>query len=83
MAPNPSLPSVSVTVTFTVLFLFLSFLFFSFFLFSFSSHISSFHLNFNVYHTDIHGPTTQVGTGTDYSVGPWDYSTWVARHQMA
>jgi hypothetical protein len=33
-------------------------------------------------HTDIHGPSTQAGTGTDYCVGPWDYSTWAARHQM-
>jgi hypothetical protein len=32
--------------------------------------------------TDIPWPTTQVGTGTDYSVGPWDYSTWAARHLM-
>jgi hypothetical protein len=24
---------------------------------------------------DIPGPTTQVGTKTDYSVGSWDYST--------
>jgi hypothetical protein len=33
-------------------------------------------------HTDIPGPTTQVGTGTDYSVGPWDYSTWAAQHLL-
>jgi hypothetical protein len=32
---------------------------------------------------DIPGPTTLVGTRTDYSVGPWDYSTCVARHLMA
>jgi hypothetical protein len=31
---------------------------------------------------DIPRPTTQVGTRTDYSVGPWDYSTWVARHLL-
>jgi hypothetical protein len=29
---------------------------------------------------DIPGPTTPVGTRTDYSVGPWDYSSCVARH---
>jgi hypothetical protein len=29
------------------------------------------------------GPTTSVGTRTDYSVGPWDYSTWVTQHLMA
>jgi hypothetical protein len=28
------------------------------------------------------GPTTSVGTRTDYSVGPWDYSTCAARHLM-
>jgi hypothetical protein len=33
--------------------------------------------------TDIPRPTTQVGTGTDYSVSPWDYSTWATRHLMA
>jgi hypothetical protein len=32
---------------------------------------------------DIPGPTTQVGTRTDYSVGPWDYSNWAARHLLA
>jgi hypothetical protein len=31
---------------------------------------------------DLPGPTTSVGTRTDYSVGPWDYSTWVTRHLM-
>jgi hypothetical protein len=25
---------------------------------------------------DLPGPITSVGTRTDYSVGPWDYSTW-------
>jgi hypothetical protein len=29
------------------------------------------------------GPTTSVGTRTDYSVGPWDYSTCAARHLIA
>jgi hypothetical protein len=32
---------------------------------------------------DLHGPTTSVGAKTDYSVGPWDYSTWATRHLMA
>jgi hypothetical protein len=32
---------------------------------------------------DIPRPTTQVGTRTDYSVGPWNYSTWAARHLLA
>jgi hypothetical protein len=29
------------------------------------------------------GPTTSVGTRPDYSVGPWDYTTWVTWHLMA
>jgi hypothetical protein len=32
---------------------------------------------------DLPGPTTSVGTRTDYSVGPWDYLTCVARYPMA
>jgi hypothetical protein len=32
---------------------------------------------------DLSGPTTSVGSRTDYSVGPWDYSAWVARHLLA
>jgi hypothetical protein len=32
---------------------------------------------------DLPGPTTSVGTRTDYSVGPSDYSTWVAQHLLA
>jgi hypothetical protein len=32
---------------------------------------------------DLLGPTTSVGTRTDYSVGPWDYSTWAARLLLA
>jgi hypothetical protein len=32
---------------------------------------------------DLSGPTTSVGTRTDYSVGPWDYSTCATRHLMA
>jgi hypothetical protein len=32
---------------------------------------------------DLPGPTTSVGTRTDYSVGPWDYLAWAARHMLA
>jgi hypothetical protein len=32
---------------------------------------------------DLPEPTTSVGTMTDYSVGPWDYPTCVARYVMA
>jgi hypothetical protein len=32
---------------------------------------------------DLPGPTTSVGTRTDYSVGPWDYLTCAARYLMA
>jgi hypothetical protein len=32
---------------------------------------------------DFPGPTISVGTRTDYSVGPWDYPTCVARYLMA
>jgi hypothetical protein len=32
---------------------------------------------------DLPGPTTSVGTRTDYLVGPWDYPTWAARHLFA
>jgi hypothetical protein len=31
---------------------------------------------------DLPGPTTSVGTRTDYSVGSWDYSAWATRHLM-
>jgi hypothetical protein len=31
---------------------------------------------------DLPGPTTSVGTRTDYSVGPWDYPACATRHQM-
>jgi hypothetical protein len=31
---------------------------------------------------DLPGPTTSVGTRTDYLVGPWDYSTCAARHLL-
>jgi hypothetical protein len=31
---------------------------------------------------DFHGPTASVGTRTDYSVGPWDYSACATRHLM-
>jgi tRNA(Ile2) C34 agmatinyltransferase TiaS len=29
---------------------------------------------------DLPGPTTSVGTRTDYSVGPWDYPACATRH---
>jgi hypothetical protein len=32
---------------------------------------------------DILEPTTLVGARTEYSVGPWDYSTCATRHLMA
>jgi hypothetical protein len=32
---------------------------------------------------DLPGPTASVGTRTDYSAGPWDYSTCAARHLLA
>jgi hypothetical protein len=32
---------------------------------------------------DLPGPTTSVGTRTDYSVGPWDYPTCAAQYLMA
>jgi uncharacterized damage-inducible protein DinB len=32
---------------------------------------------------DLPGPTTSMGTRTDYSVGHWDYSTWATRHLFA
>jgi hypothetical protein len=32
---------------------------------------------------DLPGSTTSVGTRTDYSVGPWDYSACATRHLMA
>jgi hypothetical protein len=32
---------------------------------------------------DLPGPTTSVGTRTDYSVGPWDYLACTTRHPMA
>jgi hypothetical protein len=32
---------------------------------------------------DIPGPTTSVGTRTDYSVGPWDYPACATRHLKA
>jgi hypothetical protein len=32
---------------------------------------------------DLPGPTASVGTRTDYSVGPWDYSACATRHLMA
>jgi hypothetical protein len=32
---------------------------------------------------DLPGPTASVGTRTDYSVGPWDYSACGTQHLMA
>jgi hypothetical protein len=32
---------------------------------------------------DLSVPTTSVGTRTDYSVGPWDYSASATWHLMA
>jgi hypothetical protein len=32
---------------------------------------------------DLPGPTTLVGTKTDYSVGPWDYLICATRYLMA
>jgi hypothetical protein len=32
---------------------------------------------------DLPGPTTSVGTRTDYSEDPWDYLTCAARYLMA
>jgi hypothetical protein len=32
---------------------------------------------------DLPGPTTSVGTRTDYLVGPWDYPTCAARYLLA
>jgi hypothetical protein len=32
---------------------------------------------------DLLGPTTSMGAGTDYSVGPWDYPACATRHLMA
>jgi hypothetical protein len=31
---------------------------------------------------DLPGPTTSVGTRTDYSVGPWDYPACATWHLM-
>jgi hypothetical protein len=32
---------------------------------------------------DLPGPTTSMGTMTDYSVGPWDYPTCAAWYLLA
>jgi hypothetical protein len=40
-------------------------------------------LNRGICRMDHPGPTTSVGTRTDYSVGPWDYPTCAARHLLA
>jgi hypothetical protein len=39
--------------------------------------------HFGMCHINIPGPTTLVGTRTDYSVGPWDYSTCATRYLLA
>jgi hypothetical protein len=39
-------------------------------------------LGVTVCRMDLPGPTTSLGTRTNYSVGPWDYTTWVTRHLM-
>jgi hypothetical protein len=36
-----------------------------------------------IYRMDLPGPTTSVGTRTDYSVGPCDYPACATRHLMA
>jgi hypothetical protein len=36
-----------------------------------------------VYRMDLPGPTTSVGTRTDYSVGPWEYPACATRHLLA
>jgi hypothetical protein len=50
-------------------------------LFHFSNHESSWDVV--VCRMDLSGPTTSVGTRTDYSVGPWDYQACAARRLMA
>jgi hypothetical protein len=40
-------------------------------------------LSFQECRMDLPGPTTSVGTRTDYSVGPWDYPTCATRHLKA
>jgi hypothetical protein len=39
--------------------------------------------NLRVCRMDLPGPTTSVGTRTDYSVGRWDYSACATWHLMA
>jgi hypothetical protein len=39
--------------------------------------------SFHYCRMDLPGPTTSVGTRTDYSVGPWDYPACATRHLMA
>jgi hypothetical protein len=38
--------------------------------------------DFSLCRMDLPGPTTSMGTRTDYSVGPWDYPTCAARYLM-
>jgi hypothetical protein len=45
--------------------------------------ISVFFLALSHGRMDLPGPTTSVGTRTDYSVGPWDYSACATWHLMA
>jgi hypothetical protein len=40
-------------------------------------------LSFSFCRMDLPGPTTSVGTRTDYSVGPWDYPACATRHLKA
>jgi hypothetical protein len=44
--------------------------------------VNGHNIEFRVCHMDLPGPTTSVGTRTDYSVGPWDYPTCAARYVM-
>jgi hypothetical protein len=41
------------------------------------------HLHSDVCRMDLPGPTTSVGTRTDYSVGPWDYTACATRYLKA
>jgi hypothetical protein len=40
-------------------------------------------LDYKVLRMDLPGPIASVGTRTDYSVGPWDYSACATQHLMA
>jgi hypothetical protein len=43
----------------------------------------AFHIHNGYCRMDLPGPTTSVGTRTDYSVGPWDYPACATRHLRA